>query len=50
MLIDNLPDVPKFNPARIHTDKELDELELRYQKLVKKGNATEEEDFDDLER
>ena len=50
VLIDNLPDVPKFNPARIHTDKELDELELRYQKLVKKGNATEEEDFDDLER
>ena len=50
MILDNLPDVPKFSPARIHIDKELDELELRYKKLVQKGNTTEEEDLDDIER
>ena len=34
----------------IYLDKELDELELRYKKLVQKGNTTEEEDLDDIER
>ena len=44
--------MPKFNPGRIDIDKELDELELRLQKLIQKPDyaTCAEKDFDDMER
>ena len=44
--------MPKFNPGRINTDKEPDELEFRLQKLIQKPYyaTCAEKDFEDMER